>query len=155
MIPELGNFALALACALAFAQAVIGIYGAHRRDMRLMAATPGLALGQLLALVLAAGALVWASVANDFSVINVAENSAIAKPLLYKISGTWGNHEGSILLWGLIFGHLRRVGFGFWAQSAECFAGAGAGRVGRDIGGVPAVLFDDIQSVFPGISGAA
>jgi cytochrome c-type biogenesis protein CcmF len=104
MIPELGNFALALACALAFAQAVIGIYGAHRRDMRLMAATPGLALGQLLALVLAAGALVWASVANDFSVINVAENSAIAKPLLYKISGTWGNHEGSILLWGLILG---------------------------------------------------
>jgi cytochrome c-type biogenesis protein CcmF len=104
MIPELGNFALALACALAFAQAVIGIYGAHRRDMRLMAATPGLALGQLLMLAAAAGALVWASVANDFSVINVAENSAIAKPLLYKISGTWGNHEGSILLWGLILG---------------------------------------------------
>jgi cytochrome c-type biogenesis protein CcmF len=104
MIPELGNFALALACALAFAQAVIGIYGAHRRDMRLMAATPGLALGQLLMLAAAAGALVWASVADDFSVINVAENSAIAKPLLYKISGTWGNHEGSILLWGLILG---------------------------------------------------
>jgi cytochrome c-type biogenesis protein CcmF len=104
MIPELGNFALALACALAFAQAVIGIFGAHRRDMRLMAATPGLALGQLLMLVAAAGALVWASVANDFSVINVAENSAIAKPLMYKISGTWGNHEGSILLWGLILG---------------------------------------------------
>jgi cytochrome c-type biogenesis protein CcmF len=104
MIPELGNFALALACALAFAQAVIGIFGAHRRDIRLMAATPGLALGQLLALAGAAGALVWASVADDFSVINVAENSAIAKPLLYKISGTWGNHEGSILLWGLILG---------------------------------------------------
>jgi cytochrome c-type biogenesis protein CcmF len=102
MIPELGNFALALACALAFAQAVIGIWGAHRRDVRLMASTPGLAIGQLLALAASAGALVWASVGNDFSVINVAENSAIAKPLLYKISGTWGNHEGSILLWGLI-----------------------------------------------------
>jgi cytochrome c-type biogenesis protein CcmF len=104
MIPELGNFALALACALAFAQAVIGIWGGHRHDRRLMAATPGLALGQLLALAGAAGALVWASVANDFSVINVAENSAIAKPLLYKITGAWGNHEGSILLWGLILG---------------------------------------------------
>jgi cytochrome c-type biogenesis protein CcmF len=102
MIPELGNFALALACALAFAQAVIGIWGAYRRDVRLMAATPGLAIGQLIALAASAGALVWASVGNDFSVINVAENSAIAKPLLYKISGTWGNHEGSILLWGLI-----------------------------------------------------
>jgi cytochrome c-type biogenesis protein CcmF len=102
MIPELGNFALALACALAFAQAVIGIWGAYRRDIRLMAATPGLAIGQLLALAASAGALVWASVGNDFSVINVAENSALAKPLLYKISGTWGNHEGSILLWGLI-----------------------------------------------------
>jgi len=104
MIPELGNFALALACALALAQAIIGIWGAHRRDIRLMAATPGLAIGQLLALAAAAASLVWASVVNDFSVINVAENSAIAKPLLYKISGTWGNHEGSILLWGLILG---------------------------------------------------
>jgi cytochrome c-type biogenesis protein CcmF len=102
MIPELGNFALALASALAFAQAFIGLWGAHRRDIRLMAATPGLALGQLFALAAAAAALVYASVGNDFSVINVAENSAIAKPLLYKITGTWGNHEGSVLLWGLI-----------------------------------------------------
>ena len=104
MIPELGHFALALAYALAFAQAIVGIWGAHRRDMRLMSATPGLAVGQFLALAGAALALVLASAYDDFSVINVAENSAIAKPLLYKISGTWGNHEGSILLWGLILG---------------------------------------------------
>ncbi len=102
MIPELGHFALAMACCLAFAQAGIGIWGAHRRDVRLMAATPGIAVGQLLALLGAAAALVWAAVHNDFSVVNIAENSAIAKPLLYKITGTWGNHEGSILLWGLI-----------------------------------------------------
>ncbi len=104
MIPELGHFALALACALAFAQAIVGIWGAHRRDMRLMSATPGLAVGQFLALAGAALALVLASAWDDFSVINVAENSAVAKPLLYKVSGTWGNHEGSILLWGLILG---------------------------------------------------
>ncbi len=104
MIPELGHFALALACALAFAQCAVGIWGAHRRDMRLMAATPGLAIGQFLALAGAGLALALASAGDDFSVINVAENSAIAKPLLYKISGTWGNHEGSILLWGLILG---------------------------------------------------
>jgi cytochrome c-type biogenesis protein CcmF len=102
MIPELGNFALALAVCLALAQAVIGIWGAHRRDLRMMAAAPGLAIGQLLALVAAAAALVYAAIHNDFSVINITENSATTKPLIYKIAGTWGNHEGSILLWGLI-----------------------------------------------------
>ena len=87
---------------LAFAQAFIGIYGAHRRDARLMAAAPALALGQLLALFAAAACLVYASASDDFSVVNIAENSSTLKPLLYKITGTWGNHEGSILLWGLI-----------------------------------------------------
>ncbi|HTZ71360.1 MAG TPA: cytochrome c biogenesis protein CcsA, partial [Acetobacteraceae bacterium] len=104
MIPELGNFALALATCLALAQAVIGIWGAARRDARMMAATPGLAIGQFLALAAAAGALVWAAVHDDFTVANIAENSSTLKPLLYKITGTWGNHEGSILLWGLILG---------------------------------------------------
>jgi cytochrome c-type biogenesis protein CcmF len=102
MIPELGNFALALAACLAFAQALVGIYGAHRRDIRLMAATPGLAIGQFLALAVSAGALVWSAVSDDFTVANIVENSSRLKPLMYKISGTWGNHEGSILLWGLI-----------------------------------------------------
>ena len=102
MIPELGHFALALACALALAQAILPIWGAHRADARLMATAPALAIGQLLALGTAAGALVWASVFDDFTVLNVAENSHTLKPLIYKISGTWGNHEGSILLWGLI-----------------------------------------------------
>jgi cytochrome c-type biogenesis protein CcmF len=104
MIPELGNFALALATCLALAQAIMGIWGATRRDARMMAATPGLALGQFLALAAASAALVWAAVSNDFSVVNIAENSSTLKPLLYKITGTWGNHEGSILLWGLILG---------------------------------------------------
>ena len=102
MIPELGHFALALACALAIAQTVLPIWGAHRGDARLMAAAPALAVGQLLALSTAAAALVWASVSDDFTVLNIAENSHTLKPLLYKVSGTWGNHEGSILLWGLI-----------------------------------------------------
>src|ERR1700760_2603621 len=102
MIGELGHFALALACVLAFARAVLPSWGAQRRDPVLMATAPALAFGQLLALVAAAGALVWASVVSDFSVLNVAEDSSALKPLLYKISGTWGNHEGSILLWALI-----------------------------------------------------
>ena len=102
MIPELGHFALALACVIALAQAILPIYGAWRRDARLVAAAPALAIGQLLALVTAAACLVWSNVADDFSVLNVAENSNSLKPMLYKITGTWGNHEGSILLWGLI-----------------------------------------------------
>ena len=102
MIPELGHFALALACTLALAQAILPIWGAHRRDARLMASAPPLALGQLICLAFAFFALAWSNVVSDFSVLNVAENSASVKPLLYKITGTWGNHEGSILLWGLI-----------------------------------------------------
>ncbi len=102
MSPELGHFALALAVAFAFAQAILPLWGAWRRDARLMQAAPGLAVGQLVALGTAYAALVWASVADDFSVLNVAENSHTLKPLIYKISGTWGNHEGSILLWCLI-----------------------------------------------------
>jgi len=102
MIPELGRFALALGCVLALTQAILPIWGAQRGDVRLMATGPALALGQLLALAAAAGALVWSSVVDDFTVANIANNSNSLKPLLYKITGTWGNHEGSILLWGLV-----------------------------------------------------
>jgi len=102
MIPELGHFALALAVVLAGSQAVLPLWGAERRDPALMASAPPLAIGQFLALALAFGALVWSSVVSDFSVLNVAENSQSLKPLLYKITGAWGDHEGSILLWCLI-----------------------------------------------------
>ena len=104
MIPELGHFALAMACAISLAQFVVPLWGTHRGDSRLMALAPSLALAQLLALGAAAVALVMSSVGDDFTVLNIAENSHTLKPLLYKITGTWGNHEGSILLWGLILG---------------------------------------------------
>ena len=61
-------------------------------------------------------ALVWAHVASDFSVVNVFENSHSAKPLLYKISGVWGNHEGSMLLWVLI---LALFGAAVWLFGAN------------------------------------
>ncbi len=102
MIPELGHFALALAVAIAAAQAVLPLWGAHDRDARLMATAPALALGQMIALFTSYGCLIWSAVVDDFSVYNIAENSSATKPLLYKITGTWGNHEGSILLWCLI-----------------------------------------------------
>ncbi len=102
MSPELGHFALALAVAIAAAQALLPLVGAHHRDARLMAAAPALAVGQLLALATSFGCLIWSAVVDDFSVFDVAENSSTNEPLIYKITGTWGNHEGSILLWCLI-----------------------------------------------------
>jgi cytochrome c-type biogenesis protein CcmF len=102
MIPELGHFALALAVAISIGQAVLPLWGAHRRDARLIAAAPALAVGQFIALGTAFGCLVWSSVTDDFSVLNIAENSHSLKPLIYKITGVWGDHEGSILLWCFI-----------------------------------------------------
>ncbi len=104
MTPELGHFALALALAIAAAQAVLALIGAHRRDQRMMAAAPALALGQLLALATSFCCLVWSGLVDDFSVLNVADNSASNEPLIYRITGTCGDHEGSILLWCLILG---------------------------------------------------
>ncbi len=102
MIPELGHFALALAVVIAAAQAVLPLWGAQRREAALVASAPALAFGQFFALALAFGALLWSSVVSDFSVYNIAENSQSLKPMLYKITGVWGDHEGSILLWCLI-----------------------------------------------------
>jgi cytochrome c-type biogenesis protein CcmF len=102
MIAELGHFALILALALALAQSAIPFAGAIRGDPRLMAVAGPAAVTQFLLVGIAFAALVQAYVVSDFSVLNVAENSHSAKPLLYKVTGVWGNHEGSMLLWVLI-----------------------------------------------------
>ncbi|WP_428669711.1 heme lyase CcmF/NrfE family subunit [Reyranella sp.] len=102
MIPELGHFALILALAVALVQGTLPFVGAARNDIRLMALGSTAALTQALLVILAFGALTQAYVTSDFSVANVVANSHSAKPLLYKISGVWGNHEGSMLLWALI-----------------------------------------------------
>jgi cytochrome c-type biogenesis protein CcmF len=102
MIAELGHFALALALLIAFAQTVLPLLGAEMRDARMMEAGAPLAIGQFAALGMAFACLVYSYVINDTTVLNVVQNSHSAKPLLYKITGTWGNHEGSLLLWVLI-----------------------------------------------------
>ncbi|GGJ36861.1 heme lyase CcmF/NrfE family subunit [Neoroseomonas lacus] len=102
MIPELGHFALALACIIAIVQSVLPVVGAARRDARWMATAAPLALGLLVAVGTAFGSLLWAYAVNDTTVANVVANSHSAKPLIYKLSGTWGNHEGSMVLWVLI-----------------------------------------------------
>jgi cytochrome c-type biogenesis protein CcmF len=102
MIPELGHFALVLALVVALVQGTLPLVGAVRGDRRLMALGTTSALVQALLVAVAFAALTQAYVTSDFSVVNVVANSHSAKPLLYKISGVWGNHEGSMLLWALI-----------------------------------------------------
>ncbi len=102
MIVELGHFALVLAFALSLAQASLPLIGWRIGDQRLMAVAAPVAL-TVCALTAVAFAVLTASyVASDFSVLNVWENSHSQKPMLYKFTGTWGNHEGSMLLWVLI-----------------------------------------------------
>jgi cytochrome c-type biogenesis protein CcmF len=102
VIAELGHFALILALLLALLQATVPLAGAARRDLGWMALARRTALGQLVLVSLAFAALIYAYVTSDFSVANVFENSHSAKPLLYKITGVWGNHEGSMVLWAFI-----------------------------------------------------
>ncbi len=102
MIPEVGHFALILALCVALVQGTLPLLGAAQGDQRLMALGRTAALTQAFLVILAFGALTQAYLTSDFSVANVVANSHSAKPLLYKISGVWGNHEGSMLLWALI-----------------------------------------------------
>lgn len=99
MIAETGAFALALALALSLAQTVISAVARLRRSPTLAAAGEGAALAAFLSVLVAFTALMVAFVASDFSVANVAANSHTEKPMLYKVAGTWGSHEGSMLLW--------------------------------------------------------
>jgi cytochrome c-type biogenesis protein CcmF len=102
MIVELGHFALILALMVALVQAVLPLWGAQRGDHRLMALAGPAAGLQLLLIAGSFAALTWAFVTSDFSLAVVVSNSHTLKPMLYKVSGVWGNHEGSLLLWVLI-----------------------------------------------------
>jgi cytochrome c-type biogenesis protein CcmF len=102
VIIESGHFALVLALAVALVQAALPSWGARTGNERLMAVGAPAAVSQLALLAIAFLALTHAYVVSDFSVKNVYLNSHSAKPLLYKISGVWGNHEGSMLLWVLM-----------------------------------------------------
>src|SRR5258706_5619021 len=99
MIAEAGHYALVLALALALIQSTVPILGARLHDPALMNVARSAAVAPLLFVVLLFAALVTLPVTSDFSLVNVFENSHSQKPLIYKITGVWGNHEGSMLLW--------------------------------------------------------
>ena len=99
---ELGHFALILAMFVAMAQVVVPLAGAARNHGPWMAFARPAAITQFLLMAVSFGCLTYAFMASDFSLSLVYQNSHSDKPMLYKISGTWGNHEGSMLLWVLI-----------------------------------------------------
>jgi len=99
MITEFGHMALILALCVALVQSTVPLLGASRGYAGWMAVGRNTALVQFVLVAIAMLALMHAYVTSDFSVINVIENSHTDKPLLYKITGVWGNHEGSMLLW--------------------------------------------------------
>jgi cytochrome c-type biogenesis protein CcmF len=133
VIVELGHFALVLALLVATLQMVVPAWGARTRDARLMAVAEPAALCQFGLLLIAFLALTNAYVTSDFSVANVVANSHSTKPLIYRISGVWGNHEGSMVLWVLILSLF----------------GAAVAAFGRNL---PATLKANVLSVQAGIA---
>lgn len=102
MTVELGHYALVLALAISLIGTIVPLWGVKANDAALMRMAPSASI-LLFALVLFSYlALSKAYLDSDFSVLNVVENSHSAKPLMYRISGVWSNHEGSMMLWVLI-----------------------------------------------------
>jgi cytochrome c-type biogenesis protein CcmF len=99
VIAESGHYALVLALGLALIQSTVPILGVRWREFALMNVARSTAVAQLVFVMVSFAALITLHVSSDFSVANVFENSHSMKPLIYKITGVWGNHEGSMLLW--------------------------------------------------------
>ena len=102
MIPEIGQFALIIALCIAVTQAVVPLAGASFGIHRWVALSVPSALAQLLFVAIAYACLTWAFLSHDFSVAYVVQNSNTNLPLVYLVSGVWGGHEGSLLLWSLV-----------------------------------------------------
>ena len=102
MIVEIGHFALILAFTTAMVQTLLPMWGAVARDPALAGMARYSAFITFGLVLIAYCALTWAYISSDFSVVNVVMNSHSTKPLIYKISGVWSNHEGSMLLWVMI-----------------------------------------------------
>ncbi len=102
MLVEFGHFTLLLALIVSLVQTTVPLYGAYKGYGPWMAIARPAAVLQLILLSVSFSILMYAFVVSDFSVALVVKNSHTLKPMLYKITGVWGNHEGSMLLWCLI-----------------------------------------------------
>jgi cytochrome c-type biogenesis protein CcmF len=102
VIPELGHVALAIALCLAIAQGFFGLAGPIFNKPGWSAAAKPVGIGHFVFVCIAYAALTHAFIVHDFSVAYVAGHSNSQLPLMYRISGVWGGHEGSMLLWILM-----------------------------------------------------
>ncbi|MDF1871531.1 heme lyase CcmF/NrfE family subunit [Vannielia sp.] len=121
MIAELGHFALILAALVAVVQTVVPLIGAGKRWPGWMAVAEPAALLQFLLVGLSFAALTYSFIVSDFSLRLVTLNSHTLKPMLYKISGVWGNHEGSMLLWVLILAAFGAAAAAFGQRLTDTF----------------------------------
>jgi cytochrome c-type biogenesis protein CcmF len=116
MIAELGHFSLVLALVISALAAILGLWGAWRRDTALMIVARPASLTVFGLVLLAFACLGWSFIDNDFSVELVATNSNLQLPLAYRIAATWGSHEGSMLLWVLMLSG--------WSAAVSLFSGS-------------------------------
>jgi cytochrome c-type biogenesis protein CcmF len=96
---EIGHFALILALLAAAMQGAVPLVGAGIGSSGLMDIARPAALLQFGLVAFAFATFIDAHIVSDFSVLNVFENSSLTKPMLYKVTGAWGSHEGSMMLW--------------------------------------------------------
>ena len=135
MIAELGHFALILALVVALAQAALPLYASFAGIPAWMALAKPAARAQFLLVAAAFAALTHAFVNSDFSLLYVANHSNRSLPLIYRVSGVWGGHEGSLLLWSLLLaawgaavaGRARQLPDAFGARVLAVMAMISAG----------------------------
>ena len=108
MIPELGHFALVLAFFVCLASAGIAGVANLRRGVAMVEFTRNATVALFGLVLFAFVCLMIAFIKGDFSVLNVASNSNSLLPVQYRISATWGSHEGSMLLWVLMMSGFKR-----------------------------------------------
>src|SRR4051812_33106124 len=99
MLIEAGHFALALSLGVSLVQGIVPLWGTRANDPVLMGVAGPAALASFGCLAFAFAALAYAALTDGLSVPNVVGNSHSPRPLIYKVSGVWGHHEGSLLLW--------------------------------------------------------
>jgi len=118
MVPFLGNFALWLSLCFAVLQFVIS----HKKISYFRSKLNSVAVnGLLLCALISFFSLMYSYVVSDFSVMNVFQNSHTTKPLIYKVSAVWGNHEGSMLLWILVLTIFNYFIFKLYNQTNSRF----------------------------------
>ncbi|MBU2179170.1 MAG: cytochrome c biogenesis protein CcsA, partial [Gammaproteobacteria bacterium] len=114
MIPEIGQLALTFALGLSLLLAIVPLYGSFVANQRALLLAKPLAVGMFLCSALAMACLVNAFLNDDFTVINVASNSSTMLPWYFKMTASFGSHEGSMLLWVMMLS--------FWTALVALFS---------------------------------